>query len=82
MTAVSNTIEITNTTYDTIASLASITLTQGKSYAIQIQNIADVKIANAEFTFTNEKFTFTQDEDDIYIKTPGGRAILTILENA
>lgn len=82
MTAVSNTIEITNTTYETIASLTSITFTKGKSYAIQIQNIAVVKIADAEFTFTNEKFTFTQDEDDIYIKTPGGRAILTILENA
>ena len=82
MTAVSNTIEITNTTYETIASLANITLTASKVYSIQIQNIAVVKIADAEFTFNNEKFMFTQGTDDIYIKTLGNRAVLSILENA
>lgn len=81
MTTVSATIEITNCSYETIASLASITLTEGKTYSIQIQNIADIKIADAEFTFQNEKFQLTQGSDDVYIKTPGLPAILTILEN-
>ena len=81
MTAVSKTITVKNTSYETIASLASITLTSGKTYSIQIQNTASVKIADAEFVFTNEKFTFTQGSDDIYIKTTNS-AILTILENA
>lgn len=82
MTAVSKTLSITNSSYETIASLASITLTQGKTYSMQIQNIAYIKIADAEFCFKDEKFAFTQDADDIYIKTPGLPATLTILENA
>ena len=82
MTAVSNTISITNTSYETIASLASITLTASKTYSMQIQGIAYIKIADAEFCFKDEKFVFTQDTDDIYIKTPGLPATLTILENA
>ena len=84
MTAVSKTIIVNNTTYDTIANLADITLTSGKTYSIQIQNSANVKIADAEFVFTNEKFQFTQGDDDIYIKISYASmtAILTILENA
>lgn len=81
MTTVSATINVTNSTYETIASLASITLTSGKTYSMQIQNIAYIKIADAEFCFKNQCFQFTQGDDDIYIKaeTP---AILAILENA
>lgn len=84
MTAVSKTIIVNNTTYDTIANLADITLTSGKTYSIQIQNSATVKIADAEFVFTNEKFQFTQGDDDIYIKVSYASmtAVLTILENA
>lgn len=84
MTAVSKTIIVKNTTYDTIANLADITLTSGKTYSIQIQNSASVKIADAEFVFTNEKFQFTQGDDDIYIKVSYASmtAVLTILENA
>lgn len=84
MTAVSKTIIVNNTTYDTIANLADITLTSGKTYSIQIQNSASVKIADAEFVFTNEKFQFTQGDDDIYIKVSYASmtAVLTILENA
>lgn len=82
MTAVSKTIQVTDTTYDTIANLANITLTSGKTYSMQIQNLAYIKIANAEFVFNNEKFQFTQGSDDIYIKGTGLPAILTILENA
>jgi hypothetical protein len=82
MTAVSKTLKIENTTFETIASLASITLTSSKTYSMQIQNIAEVKIADAIFTFENEKFQITQADDDIYIRTLGIPAVLTILENA
>lgn len=82
MTTVSNTITITNTSYETIASLADITLTNGKTYAMQIQNLAYIKIADAEFVFKDEKFQLTQGADDVYIKTTALGATLTILENA
>lgn len=84
MTAVSNTITISNTSYETIASLASITLTSGKTYSMQVQNAAYIKVADAEFAVSDEKFTWTQGEDDIYIKVAYASmtAILTILENA
>ncbi len=83
MTTVSKTIQITNNSYETIESLAEITLTQGKSYSMQIQNRAAIKIADAEFTFNNEKFCFTQGDDTIYIKSTDSvyPAILTVLEN-
>ena len=57
-------------------------MTNGKTYSIQIQNIAELKIADAIFTLENEKLALTQGEDDIYIRTPGLPAIFTILENA
>lgn len=82
MTAVSKTVNITNSTFETIASLASITLTVGKTYSMQIQNIAEIKIADTIFTINNEKFTWTQANDAIYIRTPGLPAMLTVLENA
>lgn len=81
MTAVSATIEIDNTSYTKLETLASITLTKGKTYSIQVQNIAHFKVANAEFVFDNEKFPFTQGDDDVFVKVPGLQAIVTILEN-
>ena len=81
MTAVSATINITNKNFETLASLASITLTSGKTYSIQIQGIIEYKIANAIFTFENVDFTWTQSEDDVYIRTLGLPATITILEN-
>lgn len=81
MTAVSNTVFLENTSYETIESVASITMTQAKTYSIQIQGIAYFKVADAEFSFHNEKFTFTQGEDSAYIKTNILGATLTILEN-
>lgn len=82
MTAVSNTVTVTNTSYETLASVADITLTNGKTYAMQIQNLAYIKIADAEFVFKDEKFQLTQSSDDVYIKTTALGATLTILENA
>lgn len=82
MTAVSKTLKIENTAFETIASLAEITLTSSKTYSMQIQNTAEIKIADAIFLMKDEKFQFTQDDDDIYIRTLGIPAVLTILENA
>lgn len=81
MTAVSNTIQITNTDYETLASLANITMTEGKTYSIQVQNLAYFKVADAVFCFHNKEFTFLQGEDDVYVKTNGFQAVITILEN-
>lgn len=84
MTAVSATIDIDNASYETLASLASITLTEGKSYSVQIQNILNWKVADAEFTFQNKDITWTQAADDVYVKVinAGQVAKITILENA
>lgn len=83
MTVESNTITITNSSFETIASLASITMTSGKTYSIQVQNIAEIKIADAVFTVQDKDGigTLTQGDDDVYIRTPGIPAKLTILEN-
>lgn len=81
MTAVSNTINVTNTTFDTVENLASITMTNGNTYSIQIQGIVDFKVANAIFTFIDKEFTFTQGTDAVYIRSLGMPAKFTILEN-
>lgn len=81
MTIQSYTGFITQTTYTTLASLSEITFTEGKTYSIQIQNIAEFKIGDAEFTFENEKFTWKQGGQDIYLKTTSLGARITILEN-
>jgi hypothetical protein len=80
MTAVSATVTVDNTSYETLASLADITLTATKWYSIQIQNICEWKVADAEFTFKNKEFNWKQGTDDVYIKTSGQPAIITILE--
>jgi hypothetical protein len=80
MTILSYTGTVNTNAYKTIAEVASVTFTEGKTYAMQIQNLANIKIADAEFTIKNEKFKYTATSDDIYIKTYGD-VILTILEN-
>ena len=82
MTAVSFTgVVNTEGQFKTVASEASLTLTSGKSYTIQIQNIGYLKVADAEFCLKNQIFTWTQASDDLYIKTDSD-VILTILENS
>lgn len=71
----------TNGEFVTIAELTNFSFTSGKTYTIQIQNIADLKIADAIFTIVNNPiFTLTASDDDVYIKT-NGYVTLTILEN-
>lgn len=73
----------TNGEYETVSSLSGVTFTSGKSYSIQIQNLAYLKIADAEFAiYTDEPFTYTASSDDLYIKTDYASCVLTILENA
>lgn len=81
MTLISNTLTLTNTEYETLDSLLNDTLVQGNKYALQIQNIAYVKIADAEFTFKDEKFQWTQGSNDVYVKATPTTATLTILES-
>ena len=84
MTAVSATIKIDNDDWATIASLAGITLSSGKSYSIQVRGEAFIKIADAEFDVSNKDITVTQGADNIYIKPNGssGTCVIAILENA
>lgn len=81
MTTVSATKTITNVEYQTLASLADITMTSGKSYSIQIQGIIGYKVADAAFTFENRDFTFTQGTDAVYVKSFGLPATIVVLEN-
>ena len=73
----------TNGEYQTLASLTSITFTSGKSYTINIDGSAYLKIADAEFPVNNERFPLTQGADDVYIKTGTlGINSIAVLENA
>ena len=65
-----------------VGELTGITFTEGNSYSMQIQNWARVKVADAEFSCSNEKFTYKAASDELYIKTTNGNCQLTILENA
>lgn len=81
MTIQSATVTVNNNTFETVDSVASVSLTAGTTYTMQIQNIAEVKIADAIFTVENEKFLYKAGTEDLYIKTPGLPCVLTILEN-
>jgi len=70
----------TNEAYESIETLTELTFTVGNTYAIQVQNIAEVKVADAEFTINSiTPFNFTQGDDTIYIRTHGV-VVLTILD--
>lgn len=71
-----------NTEFATVESLTSVTFTAGKTYTMQIQNTAYIKIANAVFCVSNEKFNYTAGDEDLYIRVPApSSCVLTILEN-
>lgn len=69
----------TNGEFKTVDELTGLTLTSEKTYTFQVQNIAELKIDNAIFTLQNEKFTWKQGADTIYLKSVN--AVLTVLEN-
>jgi hypothetical protein len=70
----------TNNQFKTVAEVADFTFTQGNTYTMQVQNSADIKIDNAIFTISNEKFTYKATSDTLYIKTNFLGCTLTILE--
>lgn len=72
----------TNGEFKSIDELTGLTLTSGKTYTIQVQNMAEFKVDNAIFTLYNDKFTWTQGLDTAYLKTGWVNVVLTVLENA
>lgn len=67
--------------YETLASVTGLTLESGKSYTVQVQGGAKLKIANAEFPLYDERLTIGQSDDTIYIKTDDPTELI-VLENA
>lgn len=82
-TTPSNTVTVNNLDWQTVESVADITMTEGKTYVISIENRGKIKIANAEFPVKNEKFPFTQCQNTLYIKSIDSAypVVLTIYEN-
>lgn len=82
MTVQSFTGEInTNGEFVTVESLTSISFTGGNTYTMQIKNWAELKILDAIFFLSDEKFQYTAGTEDLYIRTKGFNCELTILEN-
>lgn len=70
----------TKETFKKVADLTDITFTSGKTYTMQIQNQAWLKVDDAEFFFNNEKFEYKAGSSDLYIKTGTMYCVLTVLE--
>lgn len=73
---------VTNENYVTVESATNISFTASKTYTMQVQGSAHIKIADAEFYVFNEKFQYKAGSDDLYIKTSSVGCTLTILEEA
>ena len=71
----------TNGEFSLIETETGVDFTAGTKYIIQVQNQAYVKIADAVFNVSNEKFDYTAGTEDIYIRTTYQPCVLTILEN-
>ena len=68
--------------WQSVETLAGITFTAGNTYTMNVINSAEIKVANAIFPISNEKFQYKAGTDDLYIKTQDGyTCTLTILEN-
>lgn len=70
----------TNGEYESVTTLTGFSFTEGKTYNMQIQNVAYLKVGDAEFCFINEKFDYTAGSEDLKIKTDMAQCVLTILE--
>lgn len=70
----------TNGEWVSVATATELTLTSGKTYNMQIQNTGYLKVGDAEFCFSCEKFDYKATSDTLYIKTMGSPCTLTILE--
>ena len=68
--------------WQSVETLTGVTFTVGNTYSMNIINTAEIKVANAIFPVTNEKFQYKAGSEDLYIKTQNGyTCTLTILEN-
>lgn len=70
----------TNGIFEKVADVTDFTFTEDAIYTMQVQNSCYLKIGNAEFYVSNEKFQYTATADDLYIKTNTLGCVLTILE--
>lgn len=71
----------TNNEFVKVSEVAEFTFISGTTYSMQIQNGAYIKISDAIFYVSNEKFSYKATSDDLYIKTSPLGCVLTILEN-
>lgn len=72
---------ISASTYQTLASLTSLTFTGGTTYVIQIQNSAYIREGTTGEGFlvsSIEPFEWTAGADDLYIKTLSEQCIVNI----
>ena len=68
--------------FELVETLTGITFTVGNTYTMNVINSAEIKVANAIFPISNEKFQYKAGNDDLYIRTQDGyTCTLTILEN-
>lgn len=58
----------TNGEWATIASVTGLTFTSKKFYTGYVGGQAEIKIDNAIFPISNNRFYWTQDDNQIYIK--------------
>lgn len=68
--------------WQSVETATGVTFTVGNTYTMNVINTAEIKVANAIFPISNEKFQYKAGADDLYIKTQDGyTCTLTILEN-
>lgn len=68
--------------FQNVSTLTGVTFTEGKTYTIQIQNLAWVKISDAIFEVGNKPFTYKAGGEELQVKTPNANGIISVLENA
>ena len=72
---------ISTSTYETLASLTSLTFTSDTTYVIQIQNSAYIREGSTGEGFlinSIQPFEWTAGADDLYIKTLSDQCIVNI----
>lgn len=68
--------------WQSVETATGVTFTVGNTYTMNVINTAEIKVANAIFPISNEKFQYKAGADDLYIKTQDGyTCTLTILES-
>lgn len=79
MTSYTGTID-TQGEWLSVSTLTGVTFETDKTYNIQIQNSAYLKVGKAVFYFGNEKFDYKATGSNLFIKTNYNPCVLSILE--